>query len=97
MRFNEGQDYVPDDDMHEEAEYEAVFADSTAEEAARHEERWISVTTPDGNEQYLGPHPRPSQDHDAETDHQSVVDVQLADCVDNHQRDWENHTAWCAS
>ena len=54
--------------MHKEAEYEAVFADSTEEEAARHEERWISVIIPDGNEQHLGPHPRPSQDYDTETD-----------------------------
>jgi hypothetical protein len=48
--FNEGLDYIPDDDVYKEAEFEAVFADSTTEEAERYEERWISVTIPDGDE-----------------------------------------------
>jgi hypothetical protein len=33
VRFNEGPNYTPDDDVYREVEYEAVFADSTVQES----------------------------------------------------------------
>ena len=48
VRFNEGPDFVEDDDI-AEPQYEAVFADATSEEEEQAGRQWFTLTHLDGS------------------------------------------------
>ncbi|EAQ84778.1 hypothetical protein CHGG_08792 [Chaetomium globosum CBS 148.51] len=50
VKFNEGPDFVPDEDVGTDVEYEAVFTDTTTqeeEEAVVEKQDWVTITHPD--------------------------------------------------
>ena len=57
VKFNEGPDYVPDDDVYKNVEYEAVFTGTASEEedAIVSKEQWVTVTHPDSSTTQIGP------------------------------------------
>jgi len=80
VRFNEGPDIRPDDDV--ETEYEAVFVDTTSEEekAAFQAQETITLTHPTGKEQQVGY--QPQQQEAEEQQEEEAEQEEFDDAVD---------------